>query len=133
MKLKLVRFAKYPHGTFGKLYVDQSFQCYTLEDTVRTLKVQGETAIPCRTYSLVIDQSTRFQRLMPHLLDVPGFEGIRIHAGNTDKNTEGCVLVGNGHTDNSLTDSRKAFDSLFAKLQAATTPITIEITNSFPK
>jgi hypothetical protein len=70
--------------------------CYTLEDVVRPpgVKVQNETAIPAGIYTLAIDWSNRFQRYMPHVLNVPMFDGIRIHSGNRDVNTEGCPLVG---------------------------------------
>lgn len=131
MKIKLVRFLKGPTSTIGRLLLDGKLQCYTLEDSVRSVKVAGKTAIPSGTYVLVIDYSLRFGRLMPHLLNVPGFEGIRIHAGNTDKDTQGCILVGNGHTDNSLTDSRKAFDALFLKLSQSKESMTIQIVDAF--
>jgi len=131
MKIKLIRFRKGKSSVIGRMYLDGQWQCYTLEDSVRSMKLADKTAVPSGTYQLVIDHSLRFGRLMPHLLNVPGFEGIRIHAGNTDKDTQGCVLVGRGIYNNCLTESRLAFDDLFKKLQASTTPITIEIINSF--
>jgi hypothetical protein len=121
MQLHLLRDTFGPKSTLGLLYVDDVAECDTLEDQVRTgPKVLHETAIPVGTYRLIIDRSTRFKRLMPHVLDVPGFEGIRIHSGNTDADTEGCILLGN-RTENVdfISESRKAFDAFFVKLTAA--------------
>jgi hypothetical protein len=107
--------------TLGELYVNDVAFCDTLEDKVRDgAKVPGATAIPAGTYKVTIDRSTRFKRLMPHVLDVPGFEGIRIHSGNTDADTEGCILVGRrtGQAD-FIGESRVTFEQLFSKLTTA--------------
>ena len=79
----------------GDLFIDGQFFCYTLEDERRPdgLKVYGETAIPVGTYNVKVTRSNRFKRLMPILLDVPMFSGIRIHGGNSSKDTLGCILV----------------------------------------
>lgn len=105
----------------GILLVDGQVFCFTLEDVARPdgVKIDDETAIPSGEYRVTIDHSTRFDRDMPHVLDVPYFEGIRIHPGNTDKNTSGCVLVGFNHGPDVIWDSKPAFDALFAKLKAA--------------
>lgn len=79
--------------------------CWTLEDVVREItgqsveswKIHGETAIPRGTYRVIVDHSRRFGRDLPHILDVPGFEGVRIHGGNTAVDTEGCILVAHNH------------------------------------
>ncbi|MDE5625206.1 MAG: hypothetical protein K2I61_02675 [Muribaculaceae bacterium] len=98
MKLQLKRVALRDAYTIGKLYVDGQYWCDTLEDRVRDLsrekKVPGETAIPAGTYDIVVNISPKFKRLLPRLLGVPHFEGILIHRGNTDKDSAGCILVG---------------------------------------
>lgn len=122
MRLTLVRDTPGDRCTHGKLYVDNVFECYTLEDKDRFLenggeKIYGQTAIPRGLYQVVIDQSQRFRRFLPRLLDVPQFEGIRIHSGNTDADTQGCILVGTVRGDQRVLNSRAAFDKLFTKLQ----------------
>lgn len=98
MKLELNRIAKKPLYTIGQLFVDGKYFCDTLEDRCRDLdreeKVMHETAIPEGTYEVIVNVSVRFKRKLPLLLDVPYFTGIRIHRGNTDKDTSGCILVG---------------------------------------
>jgi hypothetical protein len=107
-------------NTIGELFINDKWECFTLEDTVREgEKIPGKTAIPKGKYAVVIDMSVRFKRLMPHVLDVPGFSGIRIHSGNTDADTEGCILVGQTHGVSSLGDSRLAFAALFEKIKDA--------------
>lgn len=118
--------------TIGLLSIDGVHECYTCEDVVRPSgeKLHGQTAIPAGVYSVVVNQSQRFKRRLPLLLDVPGFEGIRIHPGNTQHDTEGCILPGRGFTPNSVTQSVLAFDALFRKIEAAHAaghPVTIEI------
>lgn len=119
MDLKLVRTDLTSQSTIGEFYVDGEFECYTLEDVVRPIKIKGMTAISPGTYEVVISHSARFKRLLPLLLNVPNFDGIRIHAGNTAADTEGCLLVGQGKSNDAISGSRNAFDALFAKLQAA--------------
>lgn len=122
MIINVKRFEFGTNYTVGKLSVDGTPNCYTLEDKVREsgIKVHGATAIPIGTYKVVIDMSTRFGRLMPHLLDVPGFTGIRIHPGNTSANTEGCLLVGLTWSGSDfIGSSRLAFNALFDKIKEA--------------
>ena len=83
------------------------------------MKLPGITALPAGSYEVVITYSQRFRRPMPLLLKVPDFDGVRIHWGNTDKNTEGCILVGQSKAENFIGRSRAAFDALFLKLDAA--------------
>ena len=98
MMLELNRIAKKTLYTIGRLFVDGKYFCDTLEDRCRDLdkekKVMNETAIPEGTYEVIVNVSARFKRKLPLLLDVPHFSGIRIHRGNTDKDTSGCILVG---------------------------------------
>ena len=100
MKLTLQRQQFGKKATIGILSVDDQYQCLTLEDVVRDFgtdgsgKVQNATAIPAGTYKVIIDFSQRFQKDMLHVLNVPFFTGIRIHSGNTDVDTDGCILVG---------------------------------------
>jgi hypothetical protein len=106
--------------TIGELYVDGEFVCYTLEDAVRDQKIPGETAIPAGRYQVILTWSPRFRRILPLLVDVPGFEGVRIHPGNTAADTEGCILVGKVRGAAAVFQSIAAFDALFLKLEAAT-------------
>ena len=124
MKLRVERGLSGTSSTIGKLYVDGVFFAYTLEDIDSHLedggkKINGETAIPRGSYKVIIDFSNRFQKKMMHVLNVTGFEGIRIHAGNTDKDTEGCILLGKVRSDNAVFNSREAVNALFEKVRAA--------------
>jgi hypothetical protein len=119
--------------TISELSVNDVYECFVLEDKVRApgIKIAGATAIPAGTYKVVIDASVRFGRDMPHILDVPGFAGIRIHSGNTDADTEGCLLLGTtwGGAD-FIGNSKVAFDHFFPQLVAAiaaSEEVTIEI------
>lgn len=132
MKLTLKRNPSNSACTIGRLFVDGSLECVTLEDIVREHKIPGETAIPAGRYKVIINMSNRFKTLLPLLLEVPGFEGVRIHPGNEAKNTEGCILVGSAVSSDgkAILKSRIAFDALFAKMRAAVSrgeAITLEI------
>jgi len=123
MILRLDRIYKLEDCTIGKLFVDNVFEAFTLEDPVRAdgVKVQDRTAIPPGAYDVVIDYSNRFKRLMPHILEVPMFSGIRIHSGNTAEDTSGCILVGAVYNkgEHRILQSRKAYDKLYTKLVEA--------------
>jgi len=120
MKIDVQRFEFGDNYTIGKMLIDDIFFCYTLEDKVREEKIAGKTAIPEGTYSVIIDKSMRFGRDMPHIMNVPGFEGVRIHSGNTDADTEGCILIGlDWVKGNFISRSREAFNAFLPKLQQA--------------
>lgn len=120
MELKLVRDVRGADCTLGKLVVDGAFDCYTVEDVVRPdgEKVHGKTAIPEGRYRVIVTRSPRFGRDLPLLENVPNFEGVRIHPGNTAEDTEGCIIPGRVRTARGVAQSRAAFDKLFAALQA---------------
>jgi hypothetical protein len=127
MNLVLIRSRFSKRSTLGRLYVDGKLECWTLEDAVRPgPKVPGETAIPAGHYPVRLTYSPRFRRELPLVVGVPGFEGIRIHPGNTDVDTEGCILVGRSVGSDRVNESRLAFDALYPKLeQAARIHLTI--------
>lgn len=138
MYIQLVRESYTKEATEGKLFVNGTFECHTLEDQDRNLeddgeKVYGKTAIPKGSYSIKITHSNRFQEVLPLLLDVPQFTGIRIHAGNSSEDTDGCILVGTVNTkdnDDWIGSSRKAMSNLQPKIQEALDrdeEVTIEI------
>jgi hypothetical protein len=118
MNLKLIRKYITPNSTIGQLsFEDAQPFCYTLEDIERAEKVYGKTAIPCGTYELRLSYSNRFKQEMPILLEVPNFEGIRIHPGNTAENTEGCILLGFTHTADFIGRSREAYSAFMLELR----------------
>lgn len=117
MNILLQRHTFTDKSTIGDLIVDEDFFCYTLEDVVRDHKIYGETAIPAGQYEVIVNWSNRFKRRMPLLLNVPGFEGIRIHAGNTSEDTQGCILVGEAKTIDGLRDSRVSFNDLMPLIE----------------
>lgn len=121
MRLRLERAEAGRIATLGLLFVNDVMTCYTLEDPVREpgVKIPGETAIPYGQYPVIITWSPKFARRLPLIGDVPGFEGIRIHPGNTTDDTEGCVLVGDELDGDRLLHSRVAFDRLFKALDDA--------------
>jgi len=102
MKLKVLRKVFNKNDTVGILYIDNVQFCYTLEDIVRPKgdpKVFGKTAIPAGTYKVELRYSPHFKKILPHILNVPGFDEILMHPGNTEFDTEGCILIA-FHTDN---------------------------------
>ena len=123
MELKVER--KWPKATYtvGRLYVDGKMFCNTLEDRVRDLnteeKVYGETAIPAGRYRVIFNWSPKFGRNLPRLLNVPHFEGILIHPGNTAADSAGCILVGNNSDVGRLSESRDTSDRLNVLIEDA--------------
>lgn len=132
MEIVLKREVRTKSSTIGKLsIVGSPFNCHTLEDRdtalnqrspldeIKKVKVYGVTAIPYGRYELVINRSARFKKEMPLLLNVPGFEGIRIHSGNTDKDTEGCILLGKTRSADFIGNSRLAYFEFFLLVKSA--------------
>ena len=138
MNLMLIRKYKLPTYTIGKLYIDEEYFCDTLEDKDRGLtdgmtvseiskiKIKKETAIPTGTYKVTITYSNRFKKNMPLINNVKGFEGIRIHSGNTNQDTEGCILVGFNKVKGNVINSRDTYNKLFSVLSKSNN-ITITI------
>jgi hypothetical protein len=107
--------------TDGQLFIDGVFECQTLEDKERPVKVYGKTAIHIGRYQVIISRSKRFRKLMPLLVDVPNFSGVRIHSGNKAEDTEGCILVGldSDWMDGWIGNSRVTYDKLYTKIENA--------------
>ena len=124
MELTLNRIFLGSSATIGELLVNDKHLCDTLEDRVRPEgeKVYGKTAIPEGTYEVKLTHSPRFKKILPEILNVPNFSGIRIHTGNSSKDTEGCILVGtwDGEKEDWVGNSRIAFDELTSLLEEAT-------------
>ena len=138
MEIKIVRNKGTAGFTEGKMYIDGVFECYTVEDADRGLesggkKVQDKTAIPRGTYKVIMSMSNRFKKLLPEVLNVPGFTGIRIHSGNSSKDTEGCIIVGsinNRMDDDWVGASKVAMSRLLPKIidaLAVKQVVTLEI------
>lgn len=136
MRLTLTRIERSRNCTIGRLEVDGTFFCWSLEDVVRPagVKVPGATAIPAGTYPVQITWSPRFKVWMPLLVGVPNFSGIRIHAGNHASDTEGCILVGYDRDGDSIGRSRLAYQDLYKQISEALEagePVFIEIVNQY--
>lgn len=130
MKLELKRIALHDTYTIGKLYIDGVYFCDTIEDKVRDLnkngvfdngefKVKGETAIPYGTYEVVWAYSPRFKRYTPRLLNVKSFDGVLIHAGNTAKDTEGCIILGQNKVVGKVINSKEFVNKLYPIIKNA--------------
>lgn len=129
MEILVKRIAKKETYTIGKMYIDGKYFCDTLEDRdrglsqsmteeeIRKIKVYGLTAIPTGAYKVIVNYSERFGKLMPLLLDVKGYAGVRIHSGNTPSDTLGCILVGRNTAKGMVTESRKTFLRLMETLK----------------
>jgi hypothetical protein len=127
VELLLARKWFSPVATVGELFVAGRHQCFTLEDFVREgEKVPGATAIPTGRYALKVNYSRRFNMVLPILVDVPQFSGVRIHAGNTHEDTSGCILVGKEREPDAIRNSRVALGEL---LDVLVLPAFITIQN----
>jgi hypothetical protein len=128
LEIQVFRYLYTKNSTIGKMYLNGEFFCYTLEDTVRGkgIKIKAHTAIDEEDYKVIVNMSNRFKRLMPLLIDVLNFEGVRIHGGNTHENTEGCILTAynlvndctiQGTAEHDLTDILKGYDEILLKVR----------------
>lgn len=144
MRLTLKRIANRKDYCIGKLYINGKYFCDTLEDVdrglddsmteeeIKRLKVKGQTAIPVGIYTVLMTYSPKYQKIMPLINNVKGYSGIRIHSGNSSKDTDGCLLVGKNTVVGRLTDSRNTFNALFKRLlQKGSNKITIEIYRTY--
>ena len=128
MKLKVVREIKNDVCTIGSLFINDVFFCYTLEDKDRGLKqsdsllfiqakkIFGLTAIPSGFYKLTVNQSPKFKRMLPRILDIKGFSGVLLHRGNSATDSLGCILIGYKKGENSIFESTKAEIDLVNRL-----------------
>lgn len=120
MQITTKIIAKKETYTIGRLYVDGAYFCDTLEDCIRSgKKVFGETAIPRGKYEIQWTYSQRFKRFMPLLCNVPNFTGIRIHAGNASKDTNGCILTGKNTIIGKVLLSRLYTERLYMLIKKA--------------
>ena len=106
-------------NNIGDFFIEGVFFCYSLEDQIRysDKKVYGKTAIPDGRYRIVLNWSNRFKRIMPLLLDVPNFSGLRIHGGNTAEDSHGCPLIAFNLIENKTKIQGTAEKALTKKLQ----------------
>lgn len=138
MELRLIRQYRKEDYTIGKLYINGVYFCDTLEDKDRGLddrmseaeikakKVYGQTAIPTGRYKITLTYSRKFGRVLPLLWYVKAFDGVRIHRGNTAKDTYGCPLVGKNKAKGMVLDSAKTETALL-RMMKNETDITITI------
>lgn len=131
MKLIVSRDKFLPAETGGQLSVDGAFECFTLEPTYREIigqpvaewKVAGHTAVPENTYLVTLRYSERFKQVMPHVENIPDFEGTLIHWLNFANQTEGCLGVGQSRPypgmPGGISASKAAWNVLMMKLQGA--------------
>ena len=130
MELQVIRYSTFGESALGMLFINGTFACYTLEDRPREAKVNGKTGIPAGRYRVELYTQGRlhakylerygpdFHKGMLHIMGVPEFEGILIHTGNTDDDTDGCLLVGdtsqvNIERDGFIGESRKAYQRIY--------------------
>ena len=143
MQLTLKRRPSQFDATVGDLYIDTKHICYTLEDLVRERpgvpvaqwKVKGKTAIPAGVYPVTLEYSPKYGEDTLTIQNVPGYQYIRMHAGNTAADTEGCILLGTQASDHTLVggSSRPAValvHSLVAPVIQAGMQVSIEIKNA---
>jgi hypothetical protein len=124
MEIKVVRSVRNQNSTFGKMFMNNEFYAYTCEDKVRNLKgdkskkIYGKTAIDAGRYEVVLSYSEHFKKYLPLLLNVPCFQGIRIHGGNTSEDSLGCILIGaNGDLKSCISNCASKVNNLVSILK----------------
>ena len=139
MKILVDRYIWGDTYTISKVCINGTYLCIALEDKVREVagkpvaewKIKGVTAIPRGIFALVMDFSQHFQKILPHIMNVPGYEGVRIHGGNKPEDTEGCILLGMSWKGGPwISDSQKAmqlFTALVNQTLNAGDQVDIEI------
>jgi hypothetical protein len=129
MELKLTRLSQTDKSTIGKLYINGTFFCDTIEDVEREVKVKHQTAISKGKYTVIMSFSNRFQSYMPELLNVPNFAGVRIHNGNTSEHSSGCIIVGQYVNNDFVGNSKTTYAKLLTEIKKVEKKekITIEI------
>lgn len=143
MDILLERIANRPKYCIGRLYIDGVYFCDTLEDVDRGLddtmseqeilssKVYGETAIPTGIYRVILNYSPKYKKVMPLLTNVKGYSGIRIHSGNTDKDTLGCILVGENKVVGKVINSRAKYEALYKRICQSKGDVKITIRRKY--
>lgn len=143
LDITLERIANRPTYCIGRLYVDGVYFSDTLEDVDRGLddtmseqeilskKVYGQTAIPTGIYRVILNYSPKYKKVMPLLLNVKGYSGIRIHSGNTDKDTLGCILVGENKVVGKVINSRVKYEALYKRICQAKGNVKITIRRKY--
>lgn len=139
--MKVVVERRWPKSeyTIGRVYINDTFFCNSLEDCDRGLqqwmsvaeidmaKVYGETAIPKGKYIVTMDYSPKYKRVMPHVMNVKGFTGIRIHSGNAAKDSLGCILLGKNDKPGWISNSRATCQKFETLLKEAGGTCELEI------
>lgn len=124
MELDVLRYTDNGDRTLALFLINNHFECYTIEDEERTVKVWGETRIPEGRYEVKLRTEGSFHQRysqkfgswhkgMLHITDVPGFKWILIHIGNTDDDTAGCLIPGLGVRDNQVVSSTSAYKKIY--------------------
>lgn len=143
MRITLIRRWNKKDYCIGDLYIDGKWFCNVLEDVdrglddsmsleeIKKMKIKGETAIPTGIYQVLLTYSPKYKKIMPLINNVKGYSGIRIHSGNTHKDTEGCLLVGKNKEVGKVLDSRITFNALFKKLNQTNGKIIIDIQRKY--
>lgn len=128
MEIRVKRIARKDGYTIGQMSLNGDYFCDTLEDTDRGLKDtmqvneilakkrKGVTAIPTGKYDVILTFSPKFKRVLPLLLNVPGYQYIRVHHGNLPSSTDGCLLVGENKVKGQVINSRATLERLMSVL-----------------